>query len=59
MGKVANVREVVTPKLPPPPPRNAQNRSGFSAAEAVTACPLGKTTVADVNVSESRPACRD
>ena len=28
MGKVANVSEVVTPKLPPPPPRNAQNRVG-------------------------------
>src|SRR3954466_5576668 len=59
MGKGANVKEVVTPKLPPPPPRNAQNRSGFSAADAVTAWPPGNTTDADVSASESRPACRD
>ena len=44
MGNVAKVSEVVTPKLPPPPPRNAQNRSGFSAADAVTAWPPGNTT---------------
>src|SRR5262249_9983200 len=59
LGDVAKVTEGVTPKLPPPPPRNAQNRSGFSAAEAVTAWPPGNTTVADVSASESRPACRD
>ena len=29
VGNVAKVSEVVTPKLPPPPPRNAQNRSGW------------------------------
>src|SRR5688500_377247 len=58
-GNVENVIDVTTPKLPPPPPRNAQNRSGFSAADAVTACPPGNTTVADVSASESSPACRD
>src|SRR3954454_1269200 len=28
VGNVVNVSDVVTPKLPPPPPRSAQNRSG-------------------------------
>src|ERR1700742_3144215 len=32
VGNVAKVSEVVTPKFPPPPPRNAQNRSGLLAA---------------------------
>ncbi|CKR77436.1 Uncharacterised protein [Mycobacterium tuberculosis] len=59
LGNVAKVSEVVTPKLPPPPPRNAQNRSGWSVADAVTAWPLGSTTDADVNWSQSRPACRE
>jgi len=58
-GEVAKVKDVVTPKFPPPPPRNAQNRSGFSAADAVTAWPPGSITVADVSASQSRPACRD
>src|SRR5215475_15997144 len=52
IGNVANVNEVVTPKLPPPPPRNAQNRSGWSVADAVTAAPPGSTTDADVNASD-------
>src|SRR5689334_21406326 len=59
VGNVAKVSEVVTPKLPPPPPRSAQNRSGLLAADAVTTWPLGSTTDADVNWSQSRPACRD
>src|SRR5215469_8083348 len=59
VGNVAKVSEVVTPKLPPPPPRNAQNRSGWSLADAVTAAPPGNTTDADVNASDIRPACRD
>src|ERR1700722_6773256 len=59
VGNVAKVSEVVTPKFPPPPPRNAQNRSGLLAADAVTARPPGSTTDADVNWSQSRPACRD
>src|SRR6201988_4402156 len=59
VGNVAKVSEVVTPKLPPPPPRSAQNRSGLLAADAVTAWPPGSTTDADVNWSQSRPACRD
>src|ERR1700739_289904 len=59
VGKVAKVSAVVTPKLPPPPPRNAQNRSGWLLADAVTAWPPGSTTDADINGSQSRPACRD
>src|SRR5580693_7003772 len=59
VGNVAKVSEVVAPKFPPPPPRNAQNRSGLLAADAVTAWPLGSTTDADVNWSQSRPACRE
>src|SRR6202021_3059648 len=58
VGNVAKVSEVVTPKLPPPPPRSAQNRSGLLAADAVTAWPLGSTTDADVNASHITPACR-
>src|SRR4030088_107569 len=59
VGKVAKVSEVVTPKLPPPPPRSPQNRSGLLLADAVTAWPPGNTTCADVNWSQSRPACRE
>src|SRR5271156_27532 len=49
VGNVAKVSEVVTPKLPPPPPRKAQNRSGWLVGDAVTAWPPGSTTVADLN----------
>src|SRR6201993_1487791 len=59
VGNVAKVSEVVTPKFPPPPPRNAQNRSGLLAADTVTAWPLGSTTDADLNASHIRPACRE
>src|SRR5579875_1676992 len=47
-GNVAKVSDVVTPKLPPPPPRNAQNRSGLLALEAVADCPPGTTIDAEV-----------
>ena len=33
---------MVTPKLPPPPPRNAQNRSGCELADAVTSLTTGQ-----------------
>src|ERR1700759_5257189 len=59
VGNVAKVSEAGTPKFPPPPPRNAQNRSGLLAADAVTAWPLGSTTDADLNASHIRPACRE
>ncbi|WP_459979620.1 hypothetical protein, partial [Mycobacterium avium] len=58
MAKVANVIDLVTPKLPPPPPRNAQNRSGLSLADAVTTSPLGSTTVADCSASQVSPPRR-
>src|SRR5580693_4541871 len=44
-GNVAKVSDVVTPKFPPPPPRNAQNRSGCELADATTTWPPGNTTV--------------
>lgn len=56
---VAKVSDVVTPKLPPPPPRNPQNRSGFSVVDAVTAVPPGSTTVADTSWSDSNPPRRE
>src|ERR1700731_3317844 len=34
VGNVAKGSEVVTPKLPPPPPRNAHNKSGLLVVEA-------------------------
>ena len=34
-GWVRNVNEVATPKLPPPPPWQAQNRSGLLLGLAV------------------------
>src|SRR5271154_6694044 len=59
VGNVAKVSEVVAPKFPPPPPRNAQNRSGWELADAVTVWPPGSTTVADRNASDISPACRE
>src|ERR1700757_1387185 len=59
VGNVAKVSEVVTPKLPPPPPRSAQNRSGLLAADAVTAWPPGspaEPTDGQVPVGIPRPA---
>ena len=50
---------MVAPKFPPPPPRNAQNRSGWELADAVTVWPPGSTTVADRNASDISPACRE
>src|SRR5580693_1955705 len=58
VGNVRNVNEVTTPKLPPPPPRNAQYRSALSSGVAVIASPLGKTTDADTSASHGRPHCR-
>ena len=54
-GNVRNVNDVTTPKLPPPPPRNAQNRSAWSSADAVIASPLGSTTEADTSASHVNP----
>src|SRR5277367_1017888 len=59
VGNVAKVSEVVAPKFPPPPPHNAQNRSGWELADAVTVWPPGSTTVADRNASDISPVCRE
>ena len=54
---VANVKDVTTPKFPPPPPRSAQNRSGSDDGLAVTVRPSASTTVADVSESHVSPKC--
>ena len=48
---------MTTPKLPPPP-RSAQNRSGFSSAEARRICPSAVTTSAETRLSTLSPALR-
>src|ERR1700688_3945994 len=40
---VAKVKAVTTPKLPPPPPRQAQYRSGLVAGSATTTLPSAVT----------------
>jgi len=54
---VLKVNEVTTPKLPPPPPFKAQNRSPYclGSAVAVTACPLGSTICTDSRLSQVSP----
>src|SRR5271154_1274250 len=54
-GWVRNVNEVATPKLPPPPPRQAQNRSGLVFALAVRIWPSAVTICMDVTLSEASP----
>src|SRR5215208_2020040 len=55
VGKVRNVNEVTTPKLPPPPPRSAQNRSALLSRDAVITSPSATTTEADTSASHVRP----
>ena len=50
----ASVRRVTTPRLPPPPPFSAQNRSGLVQALAMRTSPSAVTTSAS-----SRPAAAD
>src|ERR1700733_1793407 len=54
-GWVLKVNEVTTPKLPPPPPRQAQNRSELVFALAVRIWPSAVTTWMDVTLSQVRP----
>ncbi len=56
-GCSRNWNEVTTPKLPPPP-RSAQNRSGFSSALACTSVPSASTTSASSRLSIVRPYLR-
>src|SRR6185312_11985350 len=57
-GCVLNLKDVVMPKLPPPPPRNAQNRSGSLFASQVRILPSVVTTWADTRLSQVRPYLR-
>src|SRR3954454_6083893 len=60
MGPIScsrNVNVVTMPKLPPPP-RNAQNRSGFSVSDAVTMRPSAVTTSAATRLSQTKPSLR-
>src|SRR5258707_2178507 len=56
-GTVRNVNEVTTPKFPPPPPWQAQNRSpkGLGSAAAVSTAPLAVTICSDSRLSQVRP----
>ena len=51
------MNDVTTPKLPPPP-RSAQNRSGFSLSDAVTMRPSASTTSASTTLSHESPYLR-
>jgi hypothetical protein len=46
---------VMTPNVEPPPPRNAQKRSGLDVLLAVTISPVGVTTSSSRTFSTPRP----
>src|ERR1700676_3021239 len=50
-GWVLKVNEVTTPKLPPPPPRQAQNRSGLLLALHVLTWPSAVMICREVMLS--------
>ena len=53
----SNSNSVTIAKFPPPP-RNAQKRSGFSVSEAVSTSPAAVTTRAETRLSIARPYFR-
>ncbi len=57
-GCTPNVNDVTTPKLPPPPPRQAQNRSSLADADAVSSRPSAVTTSSDCTLSHVSPKLR-
>ena len=57
-AKVCMENDVWMPKLPPPPPRQAQNKSGFSVALSVLICPSAVTISLAINWSQPRPCSR-
>ncbi len=58
-GEAWKVNEVLMPKLPPPPPRQAQNRSGFRWASQVSSCPSAVTRVVLTRASAVSPSLRE
>jgi hypothetical protein len=54
-GWVRSVNEVAIPKLPPPPPRHAQNRSLFVRASQVLTIPSAVTICTDTRLSLVSP----
>ena len=52
---VLSVRRVITPKLPPPPPFSAQNRSGLVQALAMRTAPSAVTTSASSRLAAAMP----
>src|ERR1700722_11714210 len=54
-GWVLKVKEVTTPKLPPPPPRQAQYRFGLLFALAVRTWPSAVTICMEVTLSQVNP----
>jgi len=56
-GRSRNSKDVTTPKFPPPP-RTAQNRSGFSLPLAVTKLPSARTMSTPSRLSIVRPPLR-
>ena len=53
-GWAVNSNMVTTPKLPPPP-RTAQNRSGFSVSLARRSCPSAVTISTERRLSQVSP----
>src|SRR5581483_11493275 len=54
---VRNANEVAIPKLPPPPPRQAQKRSG--CASTTRTLPSAVTICTESRLSEARPHARE
>src|ERR1700751_1498619 len=54
-GRVRKVNEVTTPKLPPPPPRQAQNRPKFWLELPVLPWPSAVTIWSDCTLSLVSP----
>ena len=52
---VRSVSRVTTPKLPPPPPLIAQNRSGFVQALAILTAPSAVTISASSRLAAAIP----
>ena len=58
-GRVSKVKETFTPKFPPPPPRQAQNRSGSWSRSQESRVPSAVTTSVETSRSQVRPYARD